>query len=260
MPESTHTRARWLLIAGLAAGIVMAAGGVLEDEAALPSQAIARVNDRLILRDAWLRAVAAVSSERRTPLTQTDRRHILERLIDEELLAQHGLALGLVEQDRRLRGQLVQQVLQTAVAGAARPLDEAELRTFHQQNRDFFAPPARLRVAAARIDGKGRRIEFLPPVPDVLLPPAQLRSYLGPGLTRRAMELQPGESSEPQAMGDEHVVVELLEREPGVVPPFEQIREQVEAELRRRGDEEAVRQLLRQLREDHRVLVSGELE
>lgn len=256
------TVSRWLLIAGLVAGIAMAASGVLETDAdALPAQAVARVNDRLILRDVWLRAVTAVSSERRTPLTEADKRHILERLIDEELLAQHGLALGLVEQDRRLRGELVQQVMQTALAGeAGREYDETELRRFYAEHQDFFAAPARLRVSAVRIGPDRQRSAFMPPVPDVLLPLAQLRSYLGPALTQAAMTLRPGETSEPIPHGEGHVVIELLEREAGSAPPFEQVREQVQAEKQRRADEEAVRRLLRQLREDNRVILSGELE
>jgi hypothetical protein len=262
MPTApSSATARWLLIAGLLAGIVMAASGVLRHGDELPAHAVARVNDRLILRDAWLRAIAAVSSERRTPLTEADRRHILDRLIDEELLAQHGMVLGLVEQDRRLRGQLVQQVVQTATAGnSGQDFSEAELRAFYAEHLDIFAVPARLRVSAARIDDDGRRSEFVPPVPDALLPPAELRSYLGPALTQAALGLQAGETSEPQAQGAGYVVLEVLERESGGAPPFEQLREQIRAEMLRRADEEAVRGLLKQLREDNRVVVSGELE
>jgi hypothetical protein len=240
----------------------MAASGVLDRrDDALPSQAVARVNERLILRDAWLRAVAAVSSERRTPLTGADKRHIIERLVDEELLVQHGVALGLVERDRRLRGQLVQQVLQTATAAnAGDDYSEAELQAFYAAHQDFFATPARLRVAAIRVGPDGRRHDFLPPVPDALLPPAELRTYLGPTLTQAAIELQPGESSAPIAHGAGHVVLEMLAREPGEAPPFAQLREQVRMEMQRRADEAAVRQLLEQLREDNRIAISSELE
>lgn len=260
MPAASAVAPRWLLIAGLLAGIVMAASGVLKREDGLPSRAIARVNERLILRDTWLRAVAAVSSERRTPLTAADKRQILERLIDEELLAQHGVALGLVENDRRLRGQLVQQVMQTAVvAGAEREFSEAALREFYDQNQDLFTQPARLRVAASRIDAQGRQSAFVPPLPNAPLPPSELRTYLGPSLTRAALELRPGETSEPIAQGDGRVVLELLVREPGAAPAFESVREQVRAEMLRRADEQAVRDLLKQLREDNAVAV-GELE
>ncbi|MGH8455205.1 MAG: peptidylprolyl isomerase, partial [Nevskiales bacterium] len=222
MPTTaSSSKARLLLIAGLLAGIVMVASGVLHDgDDSLPPGAIARVNDRLILRDAWLRAVAMVSSERRTPLTEADKRHILDRLIDEELLAQHGLALGLVEQDRRLRGQLVQQAMQTAsAAGAGREFSEDELRRFYAEHQDFFTPPARLRVSAMRIDAAGQRGSFMPPVPDVLLPPSELRSYLGPTLTHAALQLQPGETSEPIPSGNGHAVLEVLAREAGKPPP-----------------------------------------
>lgn len=253
---------RWLLITGLLAGIVTAASGVLDNDSNdLPPQAIARVNDRLILRDAWLRAVAMVSSERRTPLTEADKHHILNRLIDEELLAQHGLALGLVEQDRRLRGQLVSQVLQTAsAASAGRELDDDELRRFYAEHQDFFTPPARLRVSAVQIDANGQRRAFMPPLPDALLPPGELRTYLGPSLTKAVLELQAGETSAPIAHGAGQAVLEVLQREPAATPTFEQVREQVRAEMLRRGDEDAVRRLLKQLREDNRVVMSSELQ
>lgn len=253
----SHQRAHALLIAGLLLGILMAASGVLQDGIAeLPENAIARVNDRLILRDTWLRAVTAVASERRTPLTDEDKRHILDRLIDEELVAQHGVALGLVEQDRRLRGQLVAQVLQTAtVANSGRVFSDGELRSFFDQHLDFFSTPARVRVSAVRILADGRRTAFVPPVPDSLLPPTKLRAYLGPGLTQATLGLRPGETSEPIPHGNGQVVLEVLEREAGVPPRFEQVREQVREEMSRRMDEESVRQLLNQLRSDNRVVV-----
>jgi len=249
--------ARWLLVLGLLAGIVMAASGVLQvGDDAMPADAIARVNDRLILRDAWLRAVAAVSSERRTALTESDKRHILDRLIDEELLAQHGLALGLVEQDRRLRGQLVAQVLQTASASSSSEFSDTELRKFYSQHRDFFTPPARLRIAATRIDANGQRSAMVPPVPNALLPPSELRMYLGPTLTRAVLELQPGEGSAAVAHGSGHAVVEVLQHQAATAPAFEEIREQVRAEMQRRADEAAVRQLLKQLRADNHIVVN----
>src|SRR5690349_6816958 len=127
---------RWLLLAGLAAGVLMAAAGLRPATTALPPEAVARVDRQLILRDAWLRAVAAVASERRTPLTDADQRHILERLIDEELLVQHGVALGLVEQDARLRSTLVSEVMLAASLSARAEPDEAALRAYYEDNRE----------------------------------------------------------------------------------------------------------------------------
>ncbi len=258
-----HALPRWLLVAGLLVGIGAAATGVLRSQRGgeLPEHAIARVNDRLILRDAWLRAVAAVASERRTPLTAEDKRHILDRLIDEELLVQHGVTLGLVEQDRRLRGQLVSDVLMAVRAEAsAESSDEHTLRRFYQENMDFFTPPARLRVIAYRLGADGRRSPFVPPLPDALLPPAKLRTYLGPALTAVAMQLQPGQSSEPLGSEGGQVVLEVVEREPGAAPPFAELKQEVQAELQRRSDEAAVRRLLAELRENQGVVIREELE
>jgi hypothetical protein len=185
--ETSARAPRWLLVAGLVTGATLAAAGLRVAPAAdLPPEAVARVDRQLILRDEWLRAVAAVASERRTPLTEADQRHILERLIDEELLVQHGVALGLVEHDARLRSTLVSQVLQATASAAREPADEAALRAFHDANRGFFAPAARLRVRAARIDAQGARRPFEPAVPDALLPVAKLQAYLGPTLTAAA--------------------------------------------------------------------------
>lgn len=237
---------RWLLLAGLVAGALLAALGLrAAPRPALPPEAVARVADRLILREAWQRAVAAVAADRRAPLTPADERHILERLVDEELLVQHGVALGLVEQDARLRSTLVSEVMLAATQAARAEPDEARLRAFYDAQPERFAPAARLRVRAWRADAAGARVPFEPRVPDALLPVAKLQAYLGPALAQRAATLSPGEP-DPGAGG---VVLEVLEAQPAAAPPFEQVRAQVRQEFLRRADERAVRELLAALRE-----------
>jgi hypothetical protein len=244
---------RWLLVAGLATGALLAAAGLRAGpDAALPAGAVARVNDQLILRDAWLRAVASVAADRRTPLTADDQRHILDRLVDEELLVQHGVALGLVERDARLRSTLVAQVLQAAGSAAREAPDEGALRQFYETEQGFFAPAQQLRVRAFRLDAAGAPQPFAPAVPDTLLPVAKLRQYLGPALTERARAMQPGEI----AIAD-GIRLELLEAQAGAAPPFEAIREQARLELQRRADEAAVRALLAELRERNEVVVAA---
>lgn len=253
---------RALLVAGLLAGIAAAAVGLAAGKrpGAPPAQAVAEVNGRPILRDAWLRAVAAVGSERRTPLSAADRQSILDRLIDEELLVQHGLALGLAERNPRLRSALVSEVMLAAtLAAESAEADEDALRRFYAVNRAFFTPAAQLRVAAWRLDRDGRRQTFQPAVPDAPLPPATLRHYLGSELTALALTLEPGAESAPVDGGGGRVVLALRERRAGQAPPFEQVREQVKAEFRRRADEDAVRALLDELRRGARIAVQAEL-
>jgi hypothetical protein len=247
---------RTLLVAGLLAGALAAAAGLLvpDDASHLPAQAVAMVGHRPILRDQWLRAVAAVASERNVPLTAADQRHILDRLIDEELLVQHGIALGLPEQDPRLRSEMVQEVMRSASATTTQPADD-ELRAFYAANQDFFAQVARLRVAAWRVDAGGARREFSPPLPDVLLPPSKLQTYLGPSLTAAAMGLREGESSAPV----DGVIVQVRQRQADAPPAFEQVRDEVSREARRRADEAAVRALLVSLRKQGHVVVEPDL-
>jgi hypothetical protein len=252
----SRTLPRWLLIVGLVAGVAAATIGLMERPNTLPPHAVAMVNHRPILRDAWLRAVAAVAAERRTPLSAADQRHILDRLIDEELLVQHGLALGLAEYDGRIRSELVSQVMQTASATAA-GADEAALRQFYADNESFFAAPARLRIAAWRELADGRRADFVPAVPDALLPPSTLQRYLGPALTATALGLSPGQRTNP--IGPKRVVLEALNVQPGTAPPFEEIRDQVRREAKRRADEAAVRALLADLRRSGTVIVEPDL-
>jgi hypothetical protein len=240
-----------LLLVGMFAGIGCAVYGLIRPEAGLPEDAVARVNDRLILRADWERGVAAVANDRRTPLTAADRQRILDRLIDEELLVQHGLDLGLVQRDRRLRGQLVSEVM-AAAAGDASQVDERELRAYYEAHRDYFGTPGRLRVAATR---RGR--PFSPPVPNALLSPAKLREYLGPKLTRIALELEEGDV---HAVEDGAVVIRVLAKEPPRTPPFSAIRAEVRAAVQREAEERAVRRLLEELRAEGRVVVRTDPE
>lgn len=280
-------RSKAALVAGLVAGIVAAASGLRDVPDDLPEHAVARINQRLILRDAWLRAVTAVAADRRTPLTPADKQEILQRLVDEELLVQHGLALGLVEQDRRLRGQLLADVIAMSNAeSAADGVSDDAVERYYRAHPEFFAVPARLRVAAWRIplvagaeqqaqaratalaarlrrglpDAAGGAEGFLPPVPDALLPPGKLKTYLGPALTLQALSLRPGEVSEPTRHGDQFVVLQVLELEPGVVPPLAEIREQVRSQVLRRADERALHRLLQDLRESAAVRIRRNLE
>lgn len=248
--------ARLLLIAGLLGGMLSAGYTLVRQvpAAGLPAEAVARVGDRLILRDEWLKAVAAAASERRTPLTAQQQQLILQRLIDEELLVQHGLSLGLVQHDQRLRGQLVSEVLFTTTASQAdAPLDDDALETFYAEHPGLFVPPAQLRVKVWALNADGTRREFLPPLPNTLLPPGKLQTYLGPELVALAMKQRVMATSAPIRSNGQRVMLQVQEVQLAPVPPFAQMREQVRREMRRRSDEKAVQALLDQLERRYAV-------
>ena len=282
-------RAEWLLAAGAVAGLGTAAASLLGAPGAagiLPSGTVARVNGSVIRSEELERVLAGLATDRRTPLTDADRSRVLDRLIEEELLVQHALALGLARSDRRVRADLVSSVLGSlAAANDGYAPDGAEVLRFYEGNRDYFSGPGRLHVrqvfvaldaageeaarsraqrAAERLRA-GEAIEAvraelgsaeIAPLPDTLLPPAKLREYLGPTALLAALDLEPGQASAPVRSAQGWHVLALVEREPGGAPPLAEIAPQVRAELRRREDDRVLREQLDQLRAEAAVLVA----
>jgi len=272
-------RSNALLALGSMLGLALAAGGLLasgrDTGPALPSDAVARVNGVPIRGDDYQRALDAVASDRRTPPDAELRRHVLDRLIDEELLVQRGLELGLPRVDARVRRDLAAAVIDAATASAApEEPSAAELTRFYDENRGFFGRGERVHlrqvfVAAGTPDGDTRAAAAAArlragedaasvraalgdvepvPLPDGPLPVAKLADYLGPTPLRAALDLPAGGVSDPVRSTDGLHVVELVAREPATVPPLAEIEDEVRAEWRRNGGERALRTQLDALR------------
>jgi hypothetical protein len=77
----------------------------------LPDSVVARVNHVDIASSEYEKALSMLASEKRDPLTDQDRVLVLERLIEEELLVQHGLSVGLVRREQRLREDVIQSLI-----------------------------------------------------------------------------------------------------------------------------------------------------
>ena len=287
MPDAAPRRPLAWLVAGAAAGVAVAAWGLLGTDArkaGLPDGAIASVNGTLLYVDDYTRLVEGVESDTREPASPELRRRVLDRMIEEELLVQRGVELGLVESDRRIRADITQAMIQSIVVETEDETpDEEELRRFYVEEVGFFTQPGRvragqvfLRVAGAADEAERlarareaqRRLvageplervrselgdEEVSPVPDALLPPAKLREYVGPTALRTVMELAPGAISAPVRSGMGLHVFQLIEREEARVPPFEAVAAQVQAEWVRRAGDRALRGYLDDLRESARV-------
>jgi len=276
-------RATWLLGLGAAAGLALAASSLLSAPGAggppLPEGSVARVNGTLIRSEDLQRLLAALAADRRTPLTDDDRRRVLDRLIEEELLVQYAMSLGLVGTDRRVRGDLVSAVL-AALNASTDGYDPstAEVEAFYRENRDYFAYPARLRVrevfvaaprdapdgdALARARRAAERLrageeivavraalgdEAFAPLPDAPLPPAKLREYLGPSALRVAQTLEPGAVSDPVRTPQGYYVLQLVARADSEPAALAEVEPQVRAEMRRRLGDRLLRERLDSLR------------
>ncbi len=281
-PPARSSRSLLLLSAGALAGVLAAAFGLLRTDPrsqSLPDDAAASVNGTPILREAFERLVAGLESDTRSPITPELRSRVLDRMIDEELLVQRGLELGLAESDRRVRADLTQAVIRAVVVETEDETpDPAELERFYREEAAFFTQPGRVRVAQVfvrvrapadedaartRAEAAQRRLaasedfeavrrelgdEEISPVPDALLPLAKLREYVGPTALRAVMEQQPGAIGLPVRSGTGYHVFVVREREPEKTPLLAEIEAQVRAEWTRRAGDRALRQYLDELR------------
>jgi len=281
-------------VAGAAAGIAAAAAGLVwpgnAPAGGLPQEAAAVVNGAVIRMEDYRRILDALARDKRQSLSPEDKQKALDRLIEEELLVQRAIALGMPRLDRKIRGDLTNAVIASVVAefDDLEPSDE-ELAAFHEEQREFFVRPGAMRVRqlqcratssaddapalqcaqeAARRLRAGEDIEQVRkdlgaaetlPLPDRLLPPAKLREYVGPTALSSILGLSSGAISDPVRGIGGYYVYQMVERQPDYTPELAEIRAQVLAEFRRRRSEQALRKYLDNLRRDADVRTSAAL-
>ncbi len=282
-------RARQLLAAGAAAGVALAATGLVRG-ARLPGSdlgpgEVARVNGAAIRTDELERLVGALAADKRSPLTEADRARVLDRLVEEELLVQRAVEIGLVDSDPAVRKSLVQALIESVVAEAeSEEPDAAALRRFFDEHREYFGAGERLRVErlvfrdgergaarpraeeARKVLGEGRETaqavgERLadPPLlalPQAPLPPAKLREYLGPALLDAARAVPEGAWTEPLPGAEGLELLRVAERRAAETPPYEAVAAQVAAEWRRERGDRALREYLELLRAEADLVVA----
>ncbi len=241
---------RWL-IAGAMAGLLAAGYGILrqaDSNGALPANAVARVNDQIISRDSYDRALARLAVY---GAADDQKALLLQRLVDDELLVQRGLELGMVRSDTEVRNAIVDSLIAsiTAEADAASPTDE-ELELHLAEHADRFSFTASVSVvawqtddeslaqsfiSALRDDGDAAASDLIGPVPDLppgLMPVEILRDYLGPGIAAAAADMPVG-SSAVFARRGRWLVVQVLQKESAVVTDLASIRNRVLLDYRR---------------------------
>ncbi len=290
---SRSRRPLTLLTVGAATGLLLAGSGLVGSArtgGGLPPGAVARINGELVRADDFERALAGLASDRRSGIDDTQRRQLLDRLIEEELLVQRGLELGLARHDRKVRGDLSAAVIASVVAEYEdlQPTD-AELQAFYDEHADFFVRPGRLRLrqifcratgpaddaqAIERAREVVRRLRAgeafatvraalgdreLSPLPDAPLPVPKLVEYLGPTTAQAALALAAGETSEPVRSSTGYHVLQLLERQADARPPLAEVKSQIVTEFRRRAGEKALRAYLDELRSRAEITLSSKL-
>lgn len=288
-------RARNLLAAGAIGGLLFGVAGILEEgprSAGLaPPGTAAMVNGVPIEDEEFERAVGLLAADSKNPIGPAEREHVLNRLIEEELLVQRARELGVDQHDRRVRSLLVRQMIDSVVADA-QP-DEpsrAEIEEFYAEHHRYFARTGRLALAPlrfakregeteeqtrARADQAAARLRagedatrvrteladpWIIPYPRGLLPATKVREYLGPTPTRKALTLREGDVSDPVRGGAAWYVLELLAKEDAATPPLERVEKEVRTEMQRRAGDRALRTYLDDLRNGGDVIVLSEFD
>jgi peptidyl-prolyl cis-trans isomerase SurA len=245
---------------------------------ALPAEDAARVNDRIITRELVDRVTRDVAEKRSVAVDDGLRRSVVAGLVDEELLVQRGIALGLPRVDRRVRSGLTRAAIERIMlAQDETPPSDADLRTFIDGHPEVFAPAAKLRVrqivfritggdttaALHRAQQAVQRVRAgedfaavgaqegdaeLARIPDGLLTRAKLLDYVGPTVVQAAAALPAGAISEPILSGKAYHLVQVQERDASAVPELARVREQALKEYQRRAGDRWLRTRLDQLR------------
>jgi hypothetical protein len=207
-------------------------------------------------------------------------------LIEEELLVQRAVELGVLQSDRDVRKAVARAMLERVVedAGHARA-GSREVARHYADHGARFAAPDRTAVAVAVFrdrDGEGdaldRALEAKAavaagvtfevavegladppaiPVPSVALTQRALAKYVGPAVARAAGTLAIGQVAGPFATAGEQVLIIVRDREPARVPALEDVEEQIRAELAREAANRAVREFLAERRRRARVVLAS---
>jgi len=241
----------WLLAGGMLAGAALAVFYMarVPDTVGPVADAVAWVNGRPVARESYENALAAVANDRKAGvLREGDRERVLDRLIDQELLIDRAVELGLHERDPQIRNQLATAMIDFLVRRAedeARAASDAELRAFYDAEQFRFERAAQYRVA---VDGRSV------PLPDGFLLRKDIEQALGPSTAGDVARLEIGQWVV-VVDGEASHAVRLLERRDGEVAPFEEARAVVEAAYLRHRSELAVREFLKLARQRSDILV-----
>jgi parvulin-like peptidyl-prolyl isomerase len=281
-----------MLAAGAILGIAMAAAGFIDvkSQNIVPEGVVAQVNDKYIGEEKFITVLNGLAADKRAEITREDRAYILERLIEEELLVQRSVELGMLDSDTVVRNALVQAMIGSVIAErAGEAVPEARLRSFYEDHIDFFDLPDRLHVrrivfrvrsksgdnreqgfeqALVRAKEAYSRLKQGVPyqtvarsygdetaveIPNTLLSPNKLREYIGPTLLEASLKLEPGGISKPLETPSGYAILYMVDRKDGREQRFEIIRKQVEAEYRKRRDDRALREYVEQLKEGAQI-------
>ena len=200
-------------------------------------------------------------------LTTEERRIALRLLIDEELLLQRAESLLIADTVPSLRKILVAAAIDDITGEfVSKPISQRQLLRFYQRHQSLFASPSRFAVdvltltrsadvaRAKQMVASGLDIKSVSSelgygllLPRNLLTLSMLHKSLGKELANLVKESRVGEIGFPIRRRGETYFFQVTKFQPSVLPPFENVRELVEQEYKRRGRDIELRKKLDKL-------------
>ena len=265
-----------ILFIGLTLGALMAGFSVIQKSNIVNYQWAAKIEDTSIPMEKYLVQLEGLAKDKRSPMTQSDKEYVLERMIEEELLIKRALDLGMLDNNPMARGTIVQQMIKTIISENQRyEVTEEELKEFFVQNTGFFTKSSRLRIRQIYfseedfkeltfeesykaydllLEGKSfdevskfGSISALK-IPNSLMTLSKVREYVGPSIMNIASSLAPGSFTQPIKVSGGYKIIYLLEKELADKPTFNRIKDSVLAEFLKRRDDNSLREYLDNLK------------
>ena len=265
-----------ILFIGLTLGALMAGFSVIQKSNIVNYQWAAKIEDTSIPMERYLVQLEGLAKDKRSPMTQSDKEYVLERMIEEELLIKRALDLGMLDNNPMARGTIVQQMIKTIISENQRyEVTEEELKEFFVQNTGFFTKSSRLRIRQIYfseedfkeltfeesykaydllLEGKSfdevskfGSISALR-IPNSLMTLSKVREYVGPSIMNIASSLAPGSFTQPIKVSGGYKIIYLLEKELADKPTFNRIKDSVLAEFLKRRDDNSLREYLDNLK------------
>mgnify|MGYP000666066703 CR=1 FL=1 len=205
------------------------------------------------------------TSETAPQNTQDKDNFILERLIEEELLVQRGQELNLESNDPRVRGAMVDAVIDVATTPIkARPTTKDDLRAFYDENIGYFSgntlyyikqlyfeseDAGDLAIQAIKRLEAGEKFSLVQAdlatpvtslIPDAPLPESRLAPYLGADIIFELRNANVGKALGPHPYSNGYRIVWVADKQESPAPSFSSIQTLVETEYQRRQEVQAL--------------------
>ncbi len=262
-----------LLILTFFIALIFSLRSVILDTDFVFSDAVARVGTQEISRDRYNEILNLVDANNVNEISSNKKVLIIERLIDEELLLQKAIELGLIRKDSMLKNNIVQVMLDYIVSSNQEPdPTNQELNEFFEKNLGLFSGTTsfKLKVFSFVRDTTKAEIAYqslkkgslkqaessseeLIILPQTFLSLQKIRDYLGPSILPAIKNLKKGEYTEIIEINNMSVIILCLDTFIESVPKFQNIKNQVKGRYIKERDDRLVREYLKELREMYEV-------